>query len=108
MGARCHEGLEETTKRGAKTSWDPTHEEDEHGYVVKERHHTTGRRCTSSWAERLQGCFLPGFKPWKSHYNPPPVGLKFIDHGRATWAGRDETWVKFYAEVMGFAAQLLR
>jgi 4-hydroxyphenylpyruvate dioxygenase len=47
---------------------------------------------------------MPGFKPWKSHYNPPPTGLKFIDHmvGNVGW-GEMNTWVDFYARVMGFA-----
>jgi hypothetical protein len=25
-------------------------------------------------------CFLPGYKEWKSNYNPEPTGLKYIDH----------------------------
>jgi 4-hydroxyphenylpyruvate dioxygenase len=50
------------------------------------------------------GVFMPGYRAWKSHYNPEPVGLKFIDHmvGNVGW-GEMNTWVKFYAEVMGFA-----
>jgi 4-hydroxyphenylpyruvate dioxygenase len=24
--------------------------------------------------------FLPGYKEWKSDYNPEPTGLKYIDH----------------------------
>jgi 4-hydroxyphenylpyruvate dioxygenase len=26
------------------------------------------------------GCFLAGYKEWKSDYNPEPTGLKYIDH----------------------------
>jgi 4-hydroxyphenylpyruvate dioxygenase len=50
------------------------------------------------------GLFLPGFKEWKSDYNPEPVGLKFIDHmvGNVGW-GEMNKWVEFYAKVMGFA-----
>ncbi|MCB0818771.1 MAG: VOC family protein, partial [Flavobacteriales bacterium] len=96
---------EETTKRGAKSFMEPTREEDEHGHVVKSGIHTYGET-VHIFVERndYKGVFLPGFKPWKSHYNPPPVGLKFIDHmvGNVGW-GEMNTWVKFYAEVMGFA-----
>ena len=47
---------------------------------------------------------MPGFKKWESHYNPKPVGLKFIDHmvGNVGW-NEMNTWCKFYGEVMGFA-----
>ncbi|MCB0472925.1 MAG: 4-hydroxyphenylpyruvate dioxygenase, partial [Flavobacteriaceae bacterium] len=47
--------------------------------------------------------FLPGFIPWKSDYNPKPVGFKYIDHmvGNVGW-GQMNTWVKWYEEVMGF------
>jgi 4-hydroxyphenylpyruvate dioxygenase len=49
------------------------------------------------------GTFLPGFKEWKSDYNPEPIGLKFIDHmvGNVGW-GQMNTWVKWYEDVMGF------
>ena len=50
------------------------------------------------------GPFMPGFRPWKSDYNPDPVGLKYIDHmvGNVNW-GEMNKWVDFYARVMGFA-----
>jgi 4-hydroxyphenylpyruvate dioxygenase len=50
------------------------------------------------------GAFLkPGYKEWKSDYNPEPTGLKYIDHmvGNVGW-NEMNTWVKFYEEVMGF------
>jgi 4-hydroxyphenylpyruvate dioxygenase len=44
---------------------------------------------------------LPGYKEWKSDYNPE-AGLKYIDHiGNVGW-NEMNTWVKFYEEVMGF------
>jgi 4-hydroxyphenylpyruvate dioxygenase len=48
------------------------------------------------------GIFLPGYKEWKSDYNPT-TGLKYIDHmvGNVGW-NEMNTWVKFYEEVMGF------
>lgn len=95
---------EETTKRGAKSYMEPTREEDEHGYVVKSGIHTYGETI-HIFIERsnYNGIFLPGFKKWESHYNPAPVGLKYIDHmvGNVDW-NEMNTWVEFYKNVMGF------
>ncbi len=97
--------FEETTKRGAKPYMQPTREEDEHGHVIKSGIYTYGET-VHIFVERknYNGVFLPGFEKWESHYNPPPVGLKFIDHivGNVGW-NEMNTWCKFYAEVMGFA-----
>lgn len=97
--------FEETTKRGAKPYFEPRVEEDEHGHVVKSGIYTYGET-VHIFVERknYNGVFLPGFETWESHYNPPPVGLKFIDHivGNVGWDEMN-TWCKFYAEVMGFA-----
>lgn len=96
---------EETTKRGAKSYMEPTREEDKDGYVVKSGIHTYGETI-HIFVERNEynGVFLPGFKKWESHYNPTSVGLKYIDHmvGNVDW-GEMNTWVDFYAKVMGFA-----
>jgi len=96
---------EETTSRGAKSFMEPTREEDENGYVIRSGIHTYGET-VHIFVERsnYNGVFLPGFKKWESHYNPEPVGLKFIDHmvGNVGW-GEMNTWVDFYAKVMGFA-----
>lgn len=96
---------EETTKRGAKSYMEPTHEEDANGYVVRSGIHTYGET-VHVFVERsnYNGVFLPGFKKWESHYNPTEVGLKYIDHmvGNVDW-GEMNTWVDFYAKVMGFA-----
>ncbi|MDC8002569.1 4-hydroxyphenylpyruvate dioxygenase [Aureisphaera galaxeae] len=97
--------FEETTKRGAKPYMQPTKEEDEHGHVIRSGIYTYGET-VHIFVERknYNGVFLPGFEKWESHYNPPPVGLKFIDHivGNVGW-NEMNTWCKFYAEVMGFA-----
>tara|TARA_B110000046_G_C12986283_1_gene395794 strand:+ start:156 stop:1304 length:1149 start_codon:yes stop_codon:yes gene_type:complete len=96
---------EETTSRGAKSFMEPTREEDENGFVVRSGIHTYGET-VHIFVERssYNGVFLPGFKKWESHYNPKSVGLKFIDHmvGNVGW-GEMNTWVDFYAKVMGFA-----
>ncbi|MGB0870574.1 MAG: 4-hydroxyphenylpyruvate dioxygenase [Flavobacteriales bacterium] len=96
---------EETTKRGAKSFMEPTVEKDEHGEVVRSGIHTYGDT-VHIFVERknYNGVFLPGFKKWESHYNPEPVGLKFIDHmvGNVDW-NEMKTWCEFYGRVMGFA-----
>jgi 4-hydroxyphenylpyruvate dioxygenase len=96
---------EETTKRGAKSFMEPTVEKDEFGVVVRAGIHTYGET-VHIFVERknYKGTFLPGYKKWESHYNPEPVGLKFVDHmvGNVGW-GEMKEWCEFYAKVMGFA-----
>ncbi len=96
---------EETTKRGAKSFMEPTKSEDDNGHVIQSGIHTYGETI-HIFVERknYNGTFLPGFKEWKSDYNPEPVGLKYIDHmvGNVGW-GEMNKWVDFYAKVMGFA-----
>jgi len=97
--------FEETTKRGAKPFMEPTKEADGNGYVIRSGIYTYGET-VHIFVERknYNGLFLPGYKKWESHYNPEPIGLKFIDHmvGNVGW-GEMNTWCKFYAETMGFA-----
>jgi 4-hydroxyphenylpyruvate dioxygenase len=95
---------EETTKRGAKSFMEPTVEKDEFGEVVRAGIYTYGET-VHMFVERknYNGTFLPGFVEWKSDYNPPSSGLKYIDHmvGNVGWNQMD-TWVKWYEDVMGF------
>ncbi|MBM3164867.1 MAG: 4-hydroxyphenylpyruvate dioxygenase [Bacteroidetes bacterium] len=97
--------FEETVRRGAKPYMDPVKEIDEHGEVVRSGIYTYGET-VHIFVERknYRGIFLPGYKVWNSHYNPTSVGLKFIDHmvGNVGW-NEMNTWVEFYARVMGFA-----
>ena len=94
----------ETTKRGAKPYMEPTVEKDAFGETVRSGIYTYGET-VHMFVERknYKGAFLPGFIPWKSDYNPKPVGFKYIDHmvGNVGW-GQMNTWVKWYEEVMGF------
>jgi len=96
---------EETTARGGKSFMKPTKEEDSNGYIIKSGIHTYGET-VHIFIERknYNGPFLPGYKEWKSHYNPEPTGIKYIDHmvGNVDW-GEMNTWVDYYAKVMGFA-----
>ena len=95
---------EETTKRGAKSYLEPIVEKDDHGEVVRSGIYTYGET-VHIFVERknYNGAFLPGFREWKSDYNPTPTGLKFIDHmvGNVGW-GEMNTWVQWYEDVMGF------
>jgi 4-hydroxyphenylpyruvate dioxygenase len=83
---------------------EPTVEKDEFGEVIRSGIYTYGET-VHIFVERknYKGIFLPGYKEWKSDYNPTPVGLKYIDHmvGNVGW-NEMNTWVKFYEEVMGF------
>ena len=96
---------EETISRGAKPFMKPVKEVDQNGYVIRSGIYTYGET-VHIFVERknYNGLFLPGFKKWESHYNPEPIGLKFIDHmvGNVGW-GEMNTWCKFYAETLGFA-----
>ncbi|MFL1010902.1 4-hydroxyphenylpyruvate dioxygenase [Flavisericum labens] len=95
---------QETTSRGAKSYLEPTVEKDEHGEIVRSGIYTYGET-VHMFVERknYKGTFLPGFREWKSDYNPTAVGLKFIDHmvGNVGW-GQMNKWVKWYEDVMGF------
>ncbi|RTY88411.1 4-hydroxyphenylpyruvate dioxygenase [Flavobacterium sp. RSP15] len=95
---------EETMKRGARSFMEPTVEKDEFGEVIRSGIYTYGET-VHIFVERKNytGVFLPGYKEWKSEYNPEPTGLKYIDHmvGNVGW-NEMNTWVKFYEDVMGF------
>lgn len=100
----ARKSFEETTKRGARPYMEPTVEKDEFGEVVRAGIYTYGET-VHMFVERKNytGTFLPGFVEWKSDYNPPVSGLKYIDHmvGNVGW-GQMNDWVKWYEDVMGF------
>jgi 4-hydroxyphenylpyruvate dioxygenase len=94
----------QTTDRGARSFMSPMTEEDQYGRVVRSAIHTYGE-VIHMFVERkdYKGPFLPGYVEWKTNYNPPSVGLKFVDHmvGNVE-LGKMNHWVKFYEDVMGF------
>jgi 4-hydroxyphenylpyruvate dioxygenase len=95
---------EEAMKRGARSYMEPTVEEDVFGRVVRSGIYTYGE-VVHIFVERkdYEGVFLPGFKKWETHYNPEPVGLKYVDHMVGNVAlGRMNYWVEFYEKVLGF------
>jgi 4-hydroxyphenylpyruvate dioxygenase len=97
---------EEAMKRGARSYMEPVKEEDENGHVVRAGIYTYGE-VVHIFVERdnYKGLFLPGFQKWESPvYNPPSLGLKFVDHMVGNvMLGNMNKWVKFYEEVLGFA-----
>ncbi|MVT08685.1 4-hydroxyphenylpyruvate dioxygenase [Chitinophaga tropicalis] len=96
--------FEETVKRGAKPYMEPVEEKDEFGTVVRSGIHVYGDT-VHLFVERknYNGPFLPGYKEWKTTYNPSETGLLYVDHcvGNVGW-NEMNTWVKFYEDVMGF------
>jgi 4-hydroxyphenylpyruvate dioxygenase len=95
----------ETTARGATSVFPPEVHEDKDGRVVTSAIATYGET-VHVFVERkdYRGAFLPGFVAWNPEFRTPELGLKFVDHmvGTVGW-GEMNTWVDFYARVMGFA-----
>jgi 4-hydroxyphenylpyruvate dioxygenase len=94
----------ETTARGARSSMEPTTLVDKYGEVILSGIHTYGDT-VHFFVERRQyeGVFMPGFREWKTEYNPPATGLLYVDHcvGNVGW-NQMNPWVSFYEQVMGF------
>jgi len=96
---------EETTKRGAKSYFEPKTDKDENGEVVTSGIHTYGDTVhVFVERSRYNGPFLPGFTAWNPEYRTPETGLKYVDHmvGNVGWNEMNK-WVEFYANVMGFS-----
>ncbi len=95
---------EETTQRGAKSYMDPVTFTDESGEIVMSGIHIYGET-VHVFIERknYNGVFMPGYREWKSDYNPCDSGLLYVDHcvGNVGW-NQMNPWVKFYEDVMGF------
>ena len=95
----------EAMNRGAIHFMEPVTEEDQNGKVVRSGIRTYGD-VVHIFVERkdYEGIFLPGFKKWETHYNPEPIGLKYVDHmvGNVE-LGHMNKWVEYYEQVLGFA-----
>lgn len=102
--ANATDAWQQTTKRGAKSFMEPTTLTDEDGEVVMSGICTYGDT-VHLFIERknYHGAFMPGYKIWKSHYNPTDTGLLYVDHcvGNVGW-NQMNVWVAFYENVMGF------
>jgi len=94
----------QTTMRGGKSYMEPVTMKDGNGEVVVSGIHTYGET-VHLFIERknYNGIFMPGFREWKSVYNPASTGLLYVDHcvGNVGW-NQMNPWVKFYEDVMGF------
>lgn len=94
----------ETVKRGARSYMEPVTSKDESGEIVMSGIHTYGDT-VHLFIERknYNGVFMPGFREWKSNYNPTETGLLYVDHcvGNVGW-NQMNPWVNFYEQVMGF------
>ncbi len=95
---------EETTKRGGKSYMPPTTLTDSNGEIILSGIHTYGDT-VHIFVERknYKGFFMPGYREWKSSYNPTSTGLLYVDHcvGNVGWNQMNPR-VKFYEDVMGF------
>ena len=92
-------------ERGARSYLKPFKSDDGDGPLIRSGIYTYGETA-HVFVERknYKGHFLPGFKKWETpDYNPPTVGLKYIDHmvGNVK-LGQMDKWVNFYEKVMGF------
>jgi len=95
----------ESVRRGATAVREPQVIEDDAGRVVIASIATYGDTI-HSFVERgeYDGLFMPGYQKWENdYYAPPPTGLKYVDHCVGNvHLGEMDTYVKFYADVMGF------
>ncbi|GAB2661104.1 4-hydroxyphenylpyruvate dioxygenase [Flavihumibacter cheonanensis] len=94
----------DTTLRGADSYMEPQLFTDEYGELIMSGIKTYGDT-VHLFIERTNyaGPFLPGYRDWKSEYNPTETGLLYVDHcvGNVGW-NQMEKWVGFYENVMGF------
>ena len=95
---------EETTKRGANSYLQPTISKDNQGEIIMSGIRIYGDT-VHLFIERknYKGVFMPGYREWKTQYNPTGTGLLYVDHcvGNVGWNQMNK-WVKFYEDVMGF------
>jgi 4-hydroxyphenylpyruvate dioxygenase len=95
---------QETTARGGRSYLEPITLSDDNGAVVLSGIYTYGETI-HLFVERnnYHGTFMPGFREWKTRYNPASTGLLYVDHcvGNVGW-NQMEPWVRYYEEVMGF------
>lgn len=100
----ARDAFAKAVERGAVPVHEPQVASDEHGEVVTAAIRIYGDTI-HTFVERsaYNGPFLPGFKAVSPHYQPSGVGLMYVDHcvGNVE-LGRMNTWVDFYADVMGF------
>ena len=100
----ARDAFRKAVERGAVPAYEPQSLTDEHGELVVAGIRTYGDTIHSLVERRnYRGLFMPGFRPTDSPYNPPSVGLQYVDHcvGNVE-LGAMNTWVQFYQDVLGF------
>ena len=100
----ARDAYDKAIERGAVSVQEPTVLRDDDGEIVIAAIRTYGETIHSLVERRgYRGLFMPGFRAMRPHYQPEPVGLKYVDHcvGNVE-LGRMNVWVQFYADVMGF------
>jgi 4-hydroxyphenylpyruvate dioxygenase len=100
----ARDAYDKAIERGAVSVQEPTVLRDDDGEIVLAAIRTYGETIHSLVERRgYRGLFMPGFRAVRPHYQPEPVGLKYVDHcvGNVE-LGRMNVWVQFYADVMGF------
>lgn len=100
----ARDAFAKAVERGAVPVHEPRVERDEHGEIVIAAIRTYGDTIHSLVERRdYTGLFMPGFRAVAPHYAPESVGLRYVDHcvGNVE-LGKMDTWVQFYADVMGF------
>ena len=100
----ARDAFAKAVERGAVPVHEPRVSSDDDGEVVTAAIRTYGETIHTLVERRnYRGLFMPGFVAVAPHYQPPGVGLRYVDHcvGNVE-LGRMNTWVQFYADVMGF------
>lgn len=97
--------FEAVKERGATIVREPEVLEDENGRVVVAAMGTYGDTIhTFVERQNYSGPFLPGFEAYENpHWQPAPVGLKYVDHCVGNvHLGDMNKYVQYYSDVMGF------
>ena len=100
----ARDAFEKAVERGAEPVHDPVVFHDDQGEVVVAAIRIYGDTIHSLVERKnYRGLFMPGFVAVQPRYNPPGVGLRYVDHcvGNVE-LGKMNEWVDFYARVMGF------
>src|SRR5215213_3752791 len=100
----ARDAFRKAVERGAEPVLEPMVLTDDDGEVVVASFKVYGETIHSLVERKnYRGLFMPGFVPVDPDFNPPSVGLKYVDHcvGNVE-LGKMNHWVDFYATVMGF------
>jgi len=100
----ARDAYEKAVERGAISEHEPRTFHDDDGEVIIAAIRIYGETIHSLVERKnYRGLFLPGFRKVDPHFKPRDAGLLYVDHcvGNVE-LGKMNTWVDFYAHVMGF------